>query len=116
MQHKDITPIDGNHPVQNGAAFATEIERIAYVQIANDRGRVFEQVGGTVPGFYTADGAGGWKYDGGFASQPGAYSLASLVVGAGGIPSNPPTDGYRITNIYVEKVTGKLRVVYDTGE
>ena len=116
LQHRDIPPISGNHPIQGGVPFFDEAERLAYVQVPADRGRVYEQTAGVNPGFYTASGYGGWKYDGGFSDQVGALSIDTLVVGAGGIPSNPPSDGYRITNIYVEKVTGKLRVVYDTGE
>ena len=70
-QHGALTPasrrpIDtegrGNHVIQGFNAVADEAARAAIVQTAVDRGRVVEQTAGATPGFYIADGAGGWMF------------------------------------------------------
>jgi len=72
---------------------ATEVERLAIVQVSEDLTRVIVQTGGSVPGIYVADGAGRWIYLGGFV-EPGAYSLDNLPPGVAGPqgPQGPPGD------------------------
>lgn len=68
IQHGVIVPGDGPggnkgvHTFEGLTSFADEAARLAYVQVAGDRGRVAFQVGGIDPGWYVADGAGNWLY------------------------------------------------------
>lgn len=93
IQHGDIKPSDkypsdaegrGNHTVQGFIDKVDEAARLAIVQTSDDRGRIVEQTGGTIPGFYVANGAGEWFYLGGWDSVPGSVNLLSLPTGTGG--------------------------------
>lgn len=78
IEHGDIEPQDhepvdpdgrGTHSIEGFLPVADGAARLAIVQIApnppntvGDRGRVVFQTGGTTPGHYMADGAGGWIF------------------------------------------------------
>lgn len=55
----------GVHSIEGFAPVADESARAAITQTSADRGRTVYQTGGTRPGWYIADGAGGWFYLGG---------------------------------------------------
>jgi hypothetical protein len=74
-QHGAITPANrtpsdpvgrGIHPFPGFSPVATHTVREAIDQIEEDRGRAIDQTGGTMPGFWVADGADDWFYLGGF--------------------------------------------------
>ena len=68
VQYGNITAGDGPSgnrgvPTNEGlTAFADDVARLAFVQIAADRGRDVFQVAGVDPGWYRADGVGNWLY------------------------------------------------------
>lgn len=82
-QHGAITPRNrtpadplgrGVHGLAGFEPVADEAARLAIVQTAEDRTRFIEQTGGTHPGYYIADGMGGWFYLGG--TLLGSYSVS----------------------------------------
>ena len=40
-------------------------------------------------------------------------AMHESTISPGGVTSNPPSGKYKVTNIYVDPVTGKLTVQYD---
>jgi len=74
-QHGKITPENnypsdpngrGIHPFPGFSPVASHTAREAISQTEEDRGRAIDQTGGTMPGFWVADGTDDWFYLGGF--------------------------------------------------
>lgn len=86
-EHGTLTPVDhpsanrGNHTVEGFVAVASEAARTAIVQVAADRGREVFQTGGTTPGWYRADGAGGWLFVGAVGSAVAVHDHTSGTQG-----------------------------------
>jgi hypothetical protein len=51
----------GVHGIEGFNAVLDEAARAAIVQTAADRGRIVRQTAGSIPGWYIANGAGGWQ-------------------------------------------------------
>lgn len=72
----DKYPVDpegrGTHVIQGYNDVADETARTALTQTSADRGRAVHQTAGTSPGWYIADGVGGWFYMAGASNAGGA--------------------------------------------
>jgi len=107
-QHGSVTPRNrkpedpagrGIHGLAGFEPVADESARLAITQIPEDRTRLIEQTGGTHPGYYIADGAGGWFYLGG--TPNGSYSVsqhASRHEPGGDDEVNLPTLAHHLTH------------------
>lgn len=71
----------GVHGIRRWPNVLDEAARAAIVQVPEDEGGVVRQTAGTDPGYYAADGAGGWTplFGGGSSGDPGAFT--ELVAG-----------------------------------